>query len=134
CAALEHGTGLPNQRNTQTSLPKHPSRRRSMAKVKMDFAQQNTERAMQATNWMRAIAEQNLNQSKASFDGFLTVARNAVRGVDQQAAAICENSFSVAEETLTSNLIGSDKVEGTPMYGTNGDRRRTHRAGYDRQI
>jgi hypothetical protein len=43
---------------------------------------------VQATDWMRAIAEQNLNQSKAAFEGFLTVARNAIRGVDQQAAAI----------------------------------------------
>jgi hypothetical protein len=28
----------------------------------MDFAQQSTERAVQTTNWMRAMAEQNLNQ------------------------------------------------------------------------
>jgi len=41
-----------------------------MAKSTMDFAQQNTERAVQATNWMRAIAEQNLNQSKAAL-GFI---------------------------------------------------------------
>ena len=47
-----------------------------MARSTMDFAQQNTERA---TDWMRAIAEQNLNQSRAAFEGLLTVARNAVR-------------------------------------------------------
>ena len=35
-----------------------------MARSTMDFAQQNTDRA---TDWMRAIAEQNLNQSKAAF-------------------------------------------------------------------
>jgi len=81
-----------------------------MAKSTMDFAQQNTERAMQATNWMRAIAEQDLNQSKASFEGFLTVARNAVRGVDQQAAAICENSFSVAEETLSNTFDFANRL------------------------
>jgi hypothetical protein len=34
----------------------------------MNFAQQNTERAVQATNWMCAIAEQNINQSKAAFE------------------------------------------------------------------
>ena len=45
-----------------------------MAKDKMDFAQQNTERA---ADWMRPISEQNLNQSKAAFEGFLTIARNA---------------------------------------------------------
>jgi hypothetical protein len=42
-----------------------------MAKGPTDFAQQNTERAMQATtygmNWMREIAEQNLSQSKAAL-------------------------------------------------------------------
>ena len=35
-----------------------------MARSTMDFAQQNTE---QATDWMRAIAEQNINQSRAAF-------------------------------------------------------------------
>jgi hypothetical protein len=47
---------------------------------------------------MRAIAEQNLNQSKAAFDGLLTVARKAVRDADQQTAAICEHSMTFAEE------------------------------------
>jgi hypothetical protein len=43
-----------------------------MAKGATDFAQQNTERAMQATthgmNWMREVAEQNLSQSKAALE------------------------------------------------------------------
>jgi hypothetical protein len=65
----------------------------------MDFAQHNTERAVQATNWMRTIAEQNLNQSKAAFEGLLTIARNAVGSVDQQAAFI-RDSMSFAEKTL----------------------------------
>src|SRR5215475_2898644 len=93
----EHGTGLPHRKHTHSNIA---SRRRSMAKDKIDFAQQNTERAMQATDWMRAIAEQNLNQSKAALEGFLTIARNAFRGVDQQASAICEQSLSLAEQTL----------------------------------
>jgi len=75
-----------------------------MARNTMDFAQQNTERAVQATDWMRALAEQNLNQSKAAFEGFLTIARNGVRGVDQQAAAICEHSLSLAEGTLANTF------------------------------
>ena len=61
-----------------------------MAKSTMDFARQNTERAVQATNWVRAIAEQNLNQSKAAFEGLLTIARNAVPSGDRQSSAICE--------------------------------------------
>jgi len=41
-----------------------------MAKSTMDFAQQNTERAVQATNWLCAIAEQNLHQTRAALEWF----------------------------------------------------------------
>jgi len=59
---------------------------------------------------MRAIAEQNLNQSKAAFEGLLTIARNAVRGVDQQASAICEHSMQFAEETLSNTFDFAHKL------------------------
>ena len=59
---------------------------------------------------MRAIAEQNLNQSKAAFEGLLTIARNAVRGVDQQAAAIREHSMLFAEETLSNTFDFAHKL------------------------
>ncbi len=78
-----------------------------MARSTMDFAQQNTERS---SDWMRAIAEQNLNQSKAAFDGLLTVARKAVRDVDQQTAAICEHSMTFAEETLSNTFDFAHKL------------------------
>ena len=81
-----------------------------MAKDTVDFAQQNTERAMQATNWMRAIAEQNLDQTKAAFDGLLGVARNAVRDLDRQTAAICEYSMLFAEETLSNTFDLAHKL------------------------
>jgi hypothetical protein len=81
-----------------------------MAKEKMDFAQQNTEQAIQATNWMRAIAEQNLNQSKAAFEGLLTITRNAVRSVDQQTTAICEHSLSLAEERLSNTFDFANRL------------------------
>ena len=61
-----------------------------MAKGTTDFARQTTEQAVQTTDWMRAIAEQNLNQSKAAFEGLLTIARNAVPSGDRQSSAICE--------------------------------------------
>ena len=80
-----------------------------MAKGMMDFAQQNTEQAMQATNWMRAIAEQNLNQSRAAFEALLTIARNAVGGVDQQAAFI-RDSMTFAEETLANTFDFAHKL------------------------
>jgi hypothetical protein len=78
-----------------------------MTRSTMDFAQQNTERA---ADWMRAIAEQNLNQRKAAFEGLLTVARNAVRDVDQQTAAICEHAMLFAEETLSNTFDLAHKL------------------------
>jgi len=79
-----------------------------MAKGPSDFAQQNTERAMQATNygmnWMREIAEQNLTQSKAAFEGLLMIARKAVDGMDEQASAIRERSMFLAEETFANTF------------------------------
>src|SRR6266571_6021914 len=80
-----------------------------MAKDTMDFAQQNTERALQATGWMRAIAEQNLKQSEAAFEGLLTIARNAVGGVDQQAAFI-HDTMTLAEETLANTFDFAHKL------------------------
>jgi hypothetical protein len=81
-----------------------------MARNTMDFAQHNTERAVQATNWMRTIAEQNLNQSKAALEGLLTFTRNALRSVDQQSSAICDHSMAVAEETLSNAFEFAHKV------------------------
>jgi hypothetical protein len=78
-----------------------------MARSTMDLAQQNTERT---TDWIPAIAEQNLNQGKAAFEGLLTVARNAVRDVDQQTAAICEHSILFAEETLSNAFDFAHKL------------------------
>jgi hypothetical protein len=80
-----------------------------MAKGTTDFARQTTEQAVQASDWMRAIAEQNLNQSKAAFEGFLTIARNAVCGVDQQAAFI-RDSMLFAEETLENTFDFAHKL------------------------
>jgi hypothetical protein len=81
-----------------------------MAKSTTDFAQQNTERAMQATNWMRAIAEQNLNQSKAAFEGLLMIVRNAVRSADRESSPICEQSLAAAEQTLSNAFDFAHKV------------------------
>jgi len=81
-----------------------------MAKSTMDFAQQNTERAVQATNWVLAIAEQNLNQSKAALEGLLTIARNAVPSVHRQSSAICEHSIAAAEQTLSNAFDFAHKV------------------------
>jgi len=80
-----------------------------MAKGTTDFARQTTEQAAQATDWMRAIADQNLNQSKAAFEGLLTIAQSAVRGVDQQ-AAFMRDSILFAEETLENTFDFAHKL------------------------
>jgi hypothetical protein len=72
--------------------------------------QQNTERAVPATNWMRALAEQNLNQSKAAFDGLLAMARSAARGLDRQTCAICEHSIAAAEQALENAFDFAHKI------------------------
>jgi hypothetical protein len=78
-----------------------------MAKGTTDFARQTTEQAVQATDWMRAIAEQNLNQSKAAFEGLLTIARSAVSGVDH---AFIRDSMLFAEETLENTFDFAQKL------------------------
>jgi hypothetical protein len=85
-----------------------------MAKNPTDFAQQNTERAVQATNygmnWMREIAEQNLNQSKAALEGLLMITRKAVDDIDHQASVVRERSLLLAEETLSNTLDFAQKL------------------------
>jgi hypothetical protein len=80
-----------------------------MAKGTTDFARQTTEQAAQATDWMRAIAEQNLNHSKAAFESLLTLARSAVSGVDQQ-AAFMRDSMLFGEETLENTFDFAHKL------------------------
>jgi hypothetical protein len=85
-----------------------------MAKGPTDFAQQHTERAVEVTNygmnWMREIAEQNLNQSKAALDGLLMITRKAADGVDQQACALRERSLSLAEEAFSNTFDFAQKL------------------------
>lgn len=85
-----------------------------MAKGTTDFAQQNAERALQATNygmnWMREIAEQNLIQSKAAIEGFLMITRKAVDGMDHQTSVICKSSMLFAEETLSNTFDLAHKL------------------------
>src|SRR6266540_4229052 len=86
----------------------------AMAKRPTDFAQQNTERAFEVTsyslNWMREMAERNLNQSKAALEDLLTITRKAVDDMDHQAAVIREHSISVMEETLSNTFDFAHKL------------------------
>jgi len=79
-----------------------------MVKSAADFAERNTERAVQATNygmgWLREIAEQNLTQSRAAAESLLTVTRKAVESLNQQASTIREQSMVGAEATLSNTF------------------------------
>jgi hypothetical protein len=81
----------------------------AMAKGPAEFTQQNAERAFQAAtvgmDWMRDAAEQGLNQSQAVVRTFLTLARTAGDGFNQQASAVHRSSLAMAEETF-SNVFG----------------------------
>jgi hypothetical protein len=107
--AGEHGTG-----NQIKCGPTAIQGGGTMAKNPTDFAQQNTERAVQATNygmnWMREIAEQNLNQSEAALEGLLMITRKAVDDIDHQASVVCERSLLLAEETLSNTYDFAQKL------------------------
>jgi hypothetical protein len=79
-----------------------------MVRSAADFAERNTERAVHAADhgmsWLREIAEQNLNQSKAATESWLIVTRKIVEAFDQQASTIREQSMVAAEETLSNTF------------------------------
>src|SRR5262249_48151034 len=67
---------------------------RLMARDTADFAQQSSERAMQAANfgmtWGREFAEESFNQSRQAVDSFLRVARKMAEDFETQAIATRE--------------------------------------------
>jgi hypothetical protein len=79
-----------------------------MTKSAADFAQRNTERTVQVTNygmdWVREVAEQNLDQSKASAETLVIATRKAVYAFDQQTSAVLGRSMLAAEETLSNTF------------------------------
>ena len=79
-----------------------------MAQHPTEFTQQTTERAMLAAsvgmNLFRQIAEQNIKQSRQSVEELGKVTRRMVDDFGNQASAICENSLSLAEETMSNTF------------------------------
>jgi hypothetical protein len=80
----------------------------AMTKSAADFAERNTERAVQVTkygmDWLREVAEQNLDQSKASVETLVIATRKAVHALDQQTSAVLGRSMLAAEETLSNTF------------------------------
>jgi hypothetical protein len=79
-----------------------------MTKSAADFAERNTERAVQVTkdgmDWVREVAEQNLDQSKASVETMVIATRKAMAAIDQQTSAVLGRSMLAAEETLSNTF------------------------------
>jgi hypothetical protein len=77
----------------------------AMTKSAADFAERNTERAVQVTkDWLREVAEQNLDQSKASVETLVIAMHKTVHALDQQTAAVHGRSMLAAEETLSNTF------------------------------
>jgi hypothetical protein len=79
-----------------------------MARDTADFAQQSSERAMQAANfgmtWGREFAEESFNQSRQAVDGFLRVARKMAGDFETQANATREQMTSLTHKTLSNTM------------------------------
>ena len=79
-----------------------------------EITQQNSERAMQATNlgmnWALELAEQSLNQSKVVVDGLFKVTRKMAEEFDNQTSATREHSTSLIETTLSNTFDFGHKL------------------------
>jgi len=85
-----------------------------MARDTADFAQQSSERAMQAANfgmnWGREFAEESFNQSCQAVDRFLHVARKMAEGFESQATTVREQMTSLTHKSLSNTTEFGQKL------------------------
>ena len=85
-----------------------------MTRGTTEITQQNSERAMQATNlgmnWALELAEQSLNQSKVVVDRLFKVTRKMAEEFDNQTSATREHSTSLIETTLSNTFDFGHKL------------------------
>ncbi len=85
-----------------------------MARDTTEFAQQSSERAMQAANfgmtWAREFAEESFGHSRQALDGFLKVSRKMAEDFERQAAAIREQTAELTEKTLSNTFEFGEKL------------------------
>ena len=78
------------------------------------FAQQNAERMMESANfgltWTREFAEQTLNQSKATLDGFLKASNKLAKTFENQSSAIREQATVLTEKALLNSVEFGQKI------------------------
>ena len=61
-------------------------------------------------DWMRVMAEQSLDLSKAAFEGYLATTCKTVDSIANQAAEIRERSLSFANEALANTFDFANKA------------------------
>src|SRR5215468_516291 len=108
------GTSCPQSKSRQSDIPNIPERRQTMARDTADFAQQSSERAMQAANfgmtWGREFAEESFNQSRQAVDSFLRAARKMAEDFETQAIATREQMTSLTHKTLSNTMEFGQKL------------------------
>lgn len=79
-----------------------------------EFAQQTSERAMQAAafgfTWSREFAEESFNQGKRTLDALMRVARKMADDFESQCTAIREQTTEVTEKTLSNTMEYGQKL------------------------
>ena len=85
-----------------------------MARDTTEFAQQSSERAMQAANfgmnWGREFAEASFNQSRQAVDGFMRMSRKMAEDFENQAIAMREHMTSLTQKTLSNTMEYGEKL------------------------
>src|SRR5262245_62532628 len=106
---------LPQSKSRQSNTAKRQStERETRPRDPADFAQQSSERAMQAANfgmtWGREFAEESFNQGRQAVDGFLRVARKMAEDFETQAIATREQMTSLTHKTLSNTMEFGQKL------------------------
>jgi hypothetical protein len=74
-----------------------------MARSEMEFTK-NTESAMQVASWFRQIVKRNFKQGRESLEELSNANRKIVEKFGDQISAFCNQSISLAEETLSNTF------------------------------
>ena len=85
-----------------------------MARDTADFAQQSSERAIQAANfgmsWGREFAELSFSQSRQAIDGFMRMTRKMAEDFESQATVMREHMTSLTQKTLSNTMEFGEKL------------------------
>jgi hypothetical protein len=105
----------PRNSTSETNQSKRKPENETMTKDATEFTQQA---ANLGVNWVRELAEQNLDQSKVVLDGLFKVTRKMAEEFDDQTAAIREHSTPLTEKTLSNTFDFGRKLARLRTRGT----------------